>query len=36
MDNAHNKESATIWNLEPEWWCISDSRGEVPGKGNLW
>jgi hypothetical protein len=23
-DIAHNKESATVWNLKPEWW------GEVP------
>jgi len=36
-DIAHNKESATVWNLKPEWWGAPLVEGEkYRGKGNLW
>jgi hypothetical protein len=35
-DIAHNKESATIWNLKPEWWGAPVVQEEKhQGKGNL-
>jgi hypothetical protein len=35
-DIAHNKESATIWNLKPDWWGAPIIQEEkYQGKGNL-
>jgi hypothetical protein len=35
-DIAHNKESATVWNLKPEWWGAPLVQEEkYQGKGNL-
>jgi hypothetical protein len=32
----HDKESATIWNLKPDWWGVPLDQGEkYQGKGNL-